>query len=175
MDSLKELVQLLKERNAIDDKISSIITRPALTGHIGEYIAGHIFNIKLHTEANHRGSDGIFASGILKGKSVNIKYYGKEENILDINAKELPDFYLVLTGDKGNEVYSKGKTRPFVIKSVFLFDAKKLVDKLTIRKVKIGVATSVTSFMWDEACIFPKENEILTLTEEMKHLLYNFS
>ena len=70
---------------------------------------------------------------------------------------------------------SKGKTRPFVIKSVFLFDAKKLVDKLTIHKVKIGVATSVRSFMWDEACIFPKENEILTLTEEMKNILDNFS
>ena len=175
LDSLKELSQLLKERNAIDDQIANIINRPALNGHIGEYIASSIFDIKLHEEANHGGSDGIFSSGILKGKSVNIKYYSKEEHLLDINMKDSPDFYLVLTGVKSIAASSKGKTRPFVISSAFLFDAEKLLNTLVARKVKIGVATSVISSMWEEACIYPKENDALPLDNRVKQLLSYFS
>ena len=175
LDSLKELSRLLKERNAIDDQIANIIQRPALNSHIGEYIASYVFDIMLHENANHKGSDGIFASGILQGKSVNIKCYGKNEHALDINLQILPDFYLVLTGTKGAATSSKGLIRPFTIKSVFLFDTVKLIDALKLRGVIIGDATSVISSMWEDACIYPKENDALPLDNRIKQLLAYFS
>lgn len=84
MDTLLKLSQLIKARNAIDDVIAGIINRPALVGHMGEYIAAKIFNIKLCESATSKGIDGVFTSGELQGKSVNVKYYGKEEHLLDI-------------------------------------------------------------------------------------------
>jgi hypothetical protein len=174
MDKLAELAQLIKARNAIDDLIAGSIKRPALVGHMGEYIASRVFDIKLCDSATNQAIDGVFSSGALVGKSVNIKYYGKEEHLLDITPKVLPDFYLVLTGAKGQPTSLKGKTRPFAINSVFLFEAKQLIEVLKLRKVKIGVATSVVSSLWDSARIYPNEDGVLNLTEERRQLLANF-
>lgn len=174
MNTIIELAQLLKTKNEIDDLIAGKINRPALTGHIGEYIASRIFDIKLCDSATNPAIDGVFISGELKGKSVNIKYYSKEEHLLDITPKLLPDYYLVMTGPKENASHSKGKTRPFVIKSVFLFDAMQLVEILANRKVKIGVATSVISSLWEDAKIFPCESNLLELNDKQKTLLQYF-
>ena len=39
MSHLKQLASLLARRNAIDEKIAALIGRPAISGHVGEWIA----------------------------------------------------------------------------------------------------------------------------------------
>ena len=51
MKELEELAKLLSKRNKVDSRISDIIMRPAITGHIGEYIASKLFDIKLEKSA----------------------------------------------------------------------------------------------------------------------------
>ncbi len=166
MEELINLSSLIKKKNDIDSKITSITRRPALIGHTGEYIASEIFRISLMQSAAHKGIDGYFLDGNLKGRSVNIKWYGKMENILDITPKSLPDYYLVMTGPKTQAVSSRGKTRPWVIEFVFLFDALKLMSSLSERNIRVGVATSVTCLLWEKAMIYPvQDNQDLVLDE----------
>jgi len=75
LDSLKDLADLIHQRNEIEMRIGDILGRPVHPGHFGEYVASRIFNIQLHTNASHKRSDGLFTSGPLLGKSVNIKFY----------------------------------------------------------------------------------------------------
>lgn len=176
MEQLEKLAKLIRDKNKIETEMSGIIGRPALIGHVGEYIASHIFNIELEKSANNRSIDGQFTESSLSGKTVNIKFYGKQECILDITPYNLPDFYLVLTGPKSGAVSSRGTTRPWTINSVFLFDANELVTKLKTKNVKIGVATSVRTQMWEDAMVFPhQKNSKLTLSEVQKGLLKLFS
>ena len=81
---LRELASLLTRRNEIDDAIAALIARPATTGHIGEFIAAAVFDIELYSSASHKAADGTFRSGPLRGTSVNIKLYGKQEGIIDL-------------------------------------------------------------------------------------------
>ena len=46
------------------------------------------------------GIDGRSANDPLAGKTVNVKWYGKREGVLDINPAGVPDHYLVMTGPK---------------------------------------------------------------------------
>ena len=172
--NINRLAELIKSKNSIDNMIATHIGRPALPGHIGEYIAAHIFDIELCATANQRAIDGSFRSGALAGKTVNIKYYGKKENLLDITPDALPDFYLVLTGPKGQAVSSRGQTRPFLISFVFLFSTTELISLLKARGIKIGIATSVKKSVWDEAEIYPKHNAEFLLSEEMRKSLFLF-
>jgi hypothetical protein len=55
---VEKLAQLIHERNRISEEIARIIGRPALSGHIGEYIASKIFNIRLEESAISKGIDG---------------------------------------------------------------------------------------------------------------------
>ncbi|NMA33969.1 MAG: hypothetical protein GX940_05390, partial [Clostridiaceae bacterium] len=48
-----------------------------------------------------------------------------------------------------------GKTLPWCIKHVYLFDAAELVNELAARGVGIGIATSVKKDMWEQAEIYP--------------------
>lgn len=157
-------------------QIAAIIQRPALIGHVGEFIASRIFGIALEESASRKGIDGCFTDGQLAGQSVNIKWYTKRENILDVTPDALPDFYLVLTGPESAAAHSsRGKTRPWVIETVYLFDAHKLVHRLRLRGVKIGVATSVGQQLWDEAEVYPTpRNARLILSEEQRKLLAHF-
>jgi hypothetical protein len=82
---MEKLAELLRERNRVSSEIANLIGRPALSGHLGEYIASKIFDIQLNASATHKGADGIFRSGSLRGKTVNVKLYGKKEGILDID------------------------------------------------------------------------------------------
>ena len=50
--NLNHLAKLLSNRNSIDKEIGDIIGRPALTGHIGEYIAANVFDIALSESAS---------------------------------------------------------------------------------------------------------------------------
>lgn len=92
-EQIRNLAGCIRERNKIDAEIARIIGIPTEKGHIGEFIASQIFGITLHTSATHKGSDGEFTDRPLKGKTVNVKYYGKQEGILDINTQAIPDFY----------------------------------------------------------------------------------
>jgi hypothetical protein len=175
MDDLIQLAELIRTRNAVMKQIAHIIQRPALIGHVGEFIAAHIFGIALEESASQKGLDGRFTHGQLAGRSVNIKWYPKRENILDVRPDALPDFYLVLAGPKSTVSSSRGGERPWVIENVYLFDAPQLVRRLRSRGVKIGVATSVRQQLWEEAEVYPTaRNKRLILTDAQRKLLAHF-
>ena len=111
MQDLARLAALIQQRNAIDQEIAQLIGRPALIGHVGEYIASRLFGIDLMASASHKGIDGYFGDGPLAGRSVNIKWYAKLEGMLDITPAALPDTYLVLAGPPDSALSSRGATR----------------------------------------------------------------
>ena len=133
---LRRLSSLLKERNAVDAEIAGVIGRPAHPGHVGEFVAAQIFDIDLLESASQKGLDGHFVEGPLRGRSVNVKYTAKRDGLLNMTPDNPPDFYLVLTGPKGPPASSRGKTRPWVIDSVFLFRGPDLVRRLKERGLK---------------------------------------
>lgn len=118
---LRELASLLAQRNRLDEAIARLVGRPASPGHIGEFIAAAIFGIQLFESATNKGSDGVFTTGPLQGRTVNVKLYGKREGTLDIRVDAIPDYYLVLTGPKSGPSTSRGTTRPMVIQFAYLF------------------------------------------------------
>jgi len=176
MSELEKLADLVSERNRISKTISKLIGRPALLRHIGEYIASKIFNIELEESATSKGIDGRFTERPLKGKTVNIKLYGKREGFLDISLGNLADCYLVLTGPKSEPTSSRGTSRPLVISNAYLFNMGELLKELRRRKVKIGMATSVASMYWQEAKIYPDNmNRTILMTEWQTDQLKLFS
>lgn len=174
-DQVRELAQLIRERNAIDLKISQILQRPAGLGHIGEFIAANVFDIELHKSATAMGSDGVFRTGPLAGRQVNIKIYGKRENLLDLKEVDGPEYYLVLTGPSAAAVTSRGTTRPLVIDHVYLFKGDELLAGQRQRGVKIGVASSVPAALWSAANVYPEDNAELPLTQAQRELLAAFA
>ena len=157
MSNLEQLASLLARHNAIDEDIEALIGRPALRGHVGEWIAQEIFEVTLAESAVQKDFDGRFANGPLTGKTVNVKWYGKREGLLDINNPDgVPDYYLVMTGPRAEAMTSRWQTRPWVITEVFLFDASALVDRLRKRGVKLGVPTSVWQPEWEAARVYPE-------------------
>ena len=160
----------------IDNQIAALLGRPAERGHTGEYIAAAIFGITLEESAVNKGSDGIFTAGALAGRSVNVKWYGKQFGLLDINPDGGTDYYLVLTGPKSTALSSRGSTNPWVISYVFLFDAAKLNIVLQTRGVKIGIDTSVVIEQWRQAEIYPEQNNLLLpLNDDQKKQLALFA
>ena len=176
MSDIERLADLISRRNQVNKEIADLIGRPALTGHIGEYIASRVFNIELESSAARKGIDGRFSEGALKGQTVNIKIYGKRESLLDISFENLADFYLVMTGPQSQSMTSKGATRPIVISNVYLFKMNEFLEELGKRGIKIGVATSVARKYWDSAEIFPHQiNKEFILTKNQRQLLSSFS
>ena len=176
MDDLGRLAQLIGNKNAIDREIADIIGRPALIGHVGEHIAAKIFGIKLERSASSKAIDGRFVGGDLAGKTVNVKWYAKLEGLLDITPDTPPDYYLVLTGPRQSPASSRGTLRPWLIRSVFLFDAAALLKDLRSRGVKLGIATSVAREFWDRAEVQPvQRNSDLTLSEKQRKVLEPFT
>ena len=45
MSHLEQLASLLARRNTIDEEIAALIDRPAIKGHVGEWIAQEIFKV----------------------------------------------------------------------------------------------------------------------------------
>ena len=173
MHKLEQLANIIKRKNAVDDEVAVITERPALIGHTGEYIASRVFDIELEESASHKAIDGVFRTGENAGKTVNIKWYGKQENILDVSEKNGPDFYLVMTGPKSVSSSSRGTTRPWLISYVYVFESVNLIQDL--EKVKKGVATSVKKRLWEMAEIYPESrNSQLILTQEQRQLLESF-
>ena len=174
-DDLKALSALIGQRNILEREISEIIGRPAHSGHIGEFVASRIFNIALVESASNAGFDGHFSRGELAGKTVNVKKYSRNDGLLDIVMKDPPDFYLVLTGPRGQAATSRGTVQPWTVEAVYLFEASATVERLKQFGVRIGTATSVRRVLWDEAEIFPSaNNRLLALTQEQIESLRMF-
>lgn len=175
MSNLLRLAEMLKTKNEIDAGIALVIGRPASIGYVGEYIASRVFEIELEKSASCKGIDGHFICESLAEKSVNVKWYTKQDGLLDINPDALPDYYLVLTGPHTSAYSSRGTTLPWIIEKVFLFDSKWLMEELKKRKVKLGIATSVIAQLWEEAEIYPNQNNRqLILKEEQRKELFLF-
>src|SRR5215471_6408272 len=169
---LQFLASLLKSRNTIEGKIANIIGRPTHLQDVGEYIASAIFGIVLDDAVLHKGSSGHFTHGPLAGHRVDIQWYIRRDGELNIKPDELPDYYLVLAGPKSGVATMRSLANPWIIESVFLFDAHKLIEVLRERNVKIGAATSVISVLWDRAEIFPRQvNNLLFLSGDQRSLL----
>jgi hypothetical protein len=174
-DELVHLAELLKRRNALECEITQVIARPASIGHIGEFIASRIFDISLEYSASAKGIDGHFKGGTLAGRSVNVKWYALREGMLDIAPEILPDYYLVLVGPRASAMSSRGRTRPWTIESVFLFNANSLAEELKTRGVKLGIACSVASSFWSQAEVHPNQtNSNLLLSPEQRQQLTLF-
>jgi hypothetical protein len=152
---IAQLADLLLARNAIDERIAAIIGRPALLGHLGEWIASEVFDVALEDSASAKAIDGRFRSGPLAGKTVNIKFYGKREGLLDTADHPCLDYYLVLCGPKAIAMTSKYGIRPTCIENVYLFDAAAVCADQLGRGIKSGVASSVRSALWAAAEIYP--------------------
>jgi hypothetical protein len=175
MEELTQIAQLIRERNALDARIAEIIGRPALPGHLGEWIASRVFDLELSASATARDVDGHFRSGPLAGQSVNVKLYGKRENVLDLEPETGVQWYLVLAGPRGYAVSSRGSTRPLTIASVHIFETATLLAALTGR-VKIGIASSVRQPLWDSAEIYPRATSTdLRLSHEQQSMLALFA
>lgn len=164
MNDVRWVAGLIQERNRVDAALSACIRRPALSGHLGDWIAAQLFGIELDQD-RAKGVDGRFADG----RTVNIRWYLKRENLLDLR-EDGPDRHLVLTGPK-----AAAETRPMVIDAVYLFDAATVVAELRARGLKIGVASSVRAQQWEAAEIYPRHNPAFPLTEEQRDLLALFN
>jgi hypothetical protein len=172
---MRRIAQLLRERNAIDEEIAAITHRPMTSGHLGEWIAAQIFDIQLEQTAVAAGIDGIFRSGPLQGRTVNIKWYLKREGLLDTSESARLDYYLALTGPSAAAASSRGATRPWRIDAVFLFDARQLRAEQIERGVKRGTASSVLKRQWAAAEIYPADNSALPISSHQVELLQLFS
>lgn len=180
MSELERLATLIRQRNAIDNQLSTIIGRPPHSGHIGEYVAAAIFGIELNSGANVKAIDGHFHDGPLAGRSVNIKYGTRRDGMLNLvhssDPVHHPDYYLVLTGPLATTFTSVGLTAPWVVHAVYLFESHALVGYLTKLGRTPGVATSVRKLLWESAMIYPDAtNPTLTVTAAQRAMLALFS
>lgn len=145
---LKSIAMLIRERNRIDARITDIVGRPVVSGHLSDWIAAQIFDIELDPAAN-KPFDGRFRSGALAGRTVNVKHYTRNTGLLDMTDAEDLDYYLVLTGPRTPHAGS------WSIDQVYLFDAQALYDELSAQLRRIGVATSVRPEYWRAAEVHP--------------------
>ncbi|MBM3470334.1 MAG: hypothetical protein FJX73_06035 [Armatimonadetes bacterium] len=172
---LERLAKPIRKRNATEEEICRIVGRPAQIEHIGEHIASKIFDITLARSAAQEGIDGVFASGPLEGASVNIKWYAKDEGLIDLSMGVVPDYYLVLAGPRAGAKPSRGGTRPWLIRSVYLLEGPSLHKALEARGIKVGIATSVLRVLWWDTEIFPEpRGTLLPPSAKQRRLLALF-
>jgi len=166
VSDLPQLASLLKSRNTIDSKIATLIGHPVQAQSVGEHIASVIFGIALEEPTPHKTSDGRFTRGPLAGHTVDIQWHPRHDGILHLKTDPLPDYYLVLVGSKEAAMFHN-LSIPWVIESVFLFDAGELYTALRERGVQIGKSTSITGPLWERAEIYPvQRNTRLVLSNE---------
>ncbi len=175
MHNLPRLAELIKSRNTVDSNIAHLIGHPVNIGSVGDHIASTIFGITLIESAAHKEFAGIFSDEPLKGKSVDVQWHPRREGDLSLKTDPSPDYYLVFTGPKPGPGMPHSLVNPWIIESVFLFDAGELLSALRERSVQIGTRTSVIGQLWDRAEIFPvQRNNRLILSEEQRKLLSLF-
>jgi hypothetical protein len=168
---LAALAGLLRERAVIGDRISEIIKKAPHPGRIGEFIAARVFDIELHPHAAHPGSDGVFRSGPLAGRSVNVKFYSRWDGQLEVRAHHAPDYILVLTRPAA-KAGDTGPTSRCLIASAFLFEYAALIAA----GVKPVVAASVREALWEEARIYAEASAkpLVAIDDRQRGLLQAF-
>ncbi len=57
---------------------------------MGEFIAAEIFGIALNPSASAAATDGTFTTGLLAGKSVNVKLCGRDVGLLNLPPEGAP-------------------------------------------------------------------------------------
>ena len=169
--TFEQVVGLLRQRNAIDAQIAELVGRPALTGHLGEWIAAQVFGLDLAINANRKAIDGRFTQGALAGSTVNVKWYAKREGLVDMAKSDGPDYYLVLAGPKAAAMSSRNGVRPLVVENVYLFSGPELDADLRSRGRVVGTAASVRAALWEAAEIYPRASERLPLTDRQREML----
>lgn len=175
MENLPRLAQLIKSRNTVESNIAHLIGHPVNMGSVGDHIASIIFEITLIESPIHKEFAGIFSQHPLQGKSVDIQWHLRREGDLSLKTDPSPDYYLVFTGPKPAPGMPHAIVNPWIIESVFLFDAQELLSALRERGVQIGTRTSIIGQLWDRAEIFPvQRNNRLMLSEEQRKLLTLF-
>jgi len=175
MEELVQLAELIKAKNEIDAQISRLVGRPALVSHVGEYLAARIFGIHLVESASNKAIDGYFCTGPLAGKSVNVKWYPKQDGLLAIKPDSIPDYFLILSGPITPAGSSRGTTRPWVIDHVYLFNAIDLIARLRQRGTKFSESTSIIKSFWKAAEIYPQANNMeCRISNETQKLLKLF-
>ena len=155
-------------------EIESITGLPFDHGNVAEFLGNQIFNIEL-APPKQKGFDGWFKSGMfngqpLKGKTVNVKWYMREDKYhLDMTkAKPQPDYYLVFKGPK-KELLG------WYINYVFIFHTETLSDLLDSRDNNVGTSSSVKQGDWGEAQIYPAlPNSPMKLNQDQKSKLRIF-
>lgn len=171
-EEIGRIAELLSRRNGIDKEIAAIIQRPMTSGHLGEWIASRIFDIELEASATNAAIDGRFRSGRLQGRTVNVKWYLKQEGVLDASESAELDYYLVLTGPRSPAGSSRGSIRPWCIQAVHLFEARRLRAEQAARGVKSGDGSSLIRQQWEDAEIYPSDNNsLLRVTADQVDLL----
>ncbi|PWU61500.1 hypothetical protein DLE60_05330 [Micromonospora globispora] len=173
-EKLNQLAVLLRARDDLDARIAALTGRSARPGDVGEFIAAQVFDIELADTAVQAGYDGIFRSGPLAGRTVNVKIYGDAFTGIDIGPHRC-DYYLVLSGPP--RPLGAVRHHRWQISAVYLFDTLRLLETLTARGVKIGIATSIRKADLEAAQIFPatKPNAPIRLTAEQAALLSLFA
>ena len=175
-EDVHKIATLLHERNVIDEKIAAVIDRPMTAGHLGRWIAAQAFDIELETSAITAAIDGRFRAGPLQGRTVNVKWYLKREGLIDMTESSTLDYYLILAGPASAAMSSRGGHRPWCIETVYLFDAKQLLDEQQTRRVKTGIASSVRAAQWAAAEIYPRAtNRTLPMSSVQVELLKLFA
>ncbi len=171
-DLIMKLSELIKERNSIDQEISSMINRPTTIGHMGEFIASKIFGIELEKSASNKSIDGKFSEGTLSGCTVNMKWFSNNDGHLNLTPNNPPDYYLVMTGPKIKPSSSLGKSAPLCIEYVFIFESSNLIQC----GVKSGTAKYVPNHLWNQAEIYPNQvSKLLIISDAQKKLIKSFS
>jgi hypothetical protein len=169
-EELRRLAALLRVRNAADRDIARLIGRPVERGHLGEWIAARLFDLGMAPSATQAGWDGRFRSGPLAGRTVNIKFYGRQEGGLDLrDADEATDDYLVLVGPSASD--TRGP-RPLLVSAVYLIEARPLLADLRARGLGINEFSSVRKAVWDAAELYPlPNNQRIRLDARQRELL----
>ena len=171
MNDLPQLASLIKSRNTIDSKIATLIGQPAQVQTVGEYIAALIFGIALDETSAHKSSDGRFTRGPLAGHTVDVQWHIRHDGILHLKTDPLPDYYLVFVGSK-EATSLHTLSIPWVIESVFLFEAGELLTALRERGVQVGKGTSITGPLWERAEIYPvQRNTGLMLSDDERAMI----
>lgn len=179
VNDLTHLADLIRIRNFVNSSISKIINHPAEVGHIAEYLLGKILDIELHDAANIKATDGIFRTGALAGKSVNVKYRAAQNRLLNLEEVLDPSlhahFYLAVQGPKSPSKRSAGRELPFLIDSMYLFESTVLIPRIT-KPGQEHLGRFVPTALWQEAMVYPEQiNQALILTDEQKAALTLFA
>jgi hypothetical protein len=175
MNNLPRLAELVKARNTVESNIANLIGQSVNMGSVGDYIAFVTFGITPEKSETQKAIYDRFSYGPLTGHSVDVQWHTRHEGDLSLRMDPPPDYYLVLSGPKvgANTIHSL--VHPWVIESVYLFDARELLTALRERGVQIGNRTSIIGQLWERAEIFPvQRNNRLVLSEEQRKLLYLF-